>query len=662
MMPVSRTQSFPNAPLTSSVGPPPAEPHLRSSALAHHVLGRLDPGSLSLSALDMAPRAGMALLSRDERSMPSERFVTAASSFATHEVVIDVDRLANAAGLPPVDTPPPTPRQRMEAVLQAMEFQAPAGPQRQAQQALENQYIDWAAGVLAAREKAFGNGRYAVGDHRQVQLGEAVLPALYDGVRQFLSSSSRSPVAGAISTALGPRLSGHDSQGNRVNLGELNNAYDPAVIGGAVGGATALAMDSTLLTAMDRRAKLSNLPQFKPVDLKALVPDPAPVQLRVVDGKKEYWEPLTDSAPPSVSAQQPTLLELKQGVEQKRRTLAAVQDILQARSWGLLAQPAVTGAANMLRRYLMPAQAMLQGTPVGAATVLASGTAGGLTKVGLGLLKAPAFADVDNLLGGQQRLNLFTAKLPQPDLPAASLADIGQLPRRAGETLMEAGALAKHYVAGPWRGQSLIPSGRELRDRVGDIAHAVMSNTLAAVFSTATGPLVAQLLRNGAASARPGEPHNSPAYLLHQFAQSATNDFVWQASKAAFKSTSFDLAASLDNWRANRQLRLLHTAKQAQGALPDLARQAEQALGAPVGADQRALQGALQTLQALPSGNAIQVQTLTGVLADLKRHAAHGDGPVSESITPVVASLESALSATRQRDAMLNWSKPIKND
>jgi hypothetical protein len=277
-------------------------------------------------------------------------------------------------------------------------------------------------------------------------------------------------------------------------------------------------------------------------------------------------------------------------------------------------------------------------------------------------MKAPAFADVDNLVGGQQRVNLFTTRLPQPDVPAASLADMGKLPQRAGETLMEAGLLARHYVTGPWRDHGVIPSGRELRNRVGDIAHAVVSNTLAAVFSTATGPLVAQLLRNGAASARPGESHNSPAYLLHQFAQSATNDFVWQASKAAFKSTSFDLAASLDNWRANRQLRLLQTAKQAQSALPDLARQAERAVGTAVSTDQRALQGTLRTLQALPLGNAIQTHTLTEVLAELKRHAAQGDGRVSASIQPLLGPLETALNATQQREVMLKWSKPDKND
>lgn len=662
MTPIPHTQSLPPGSRLPTADQQPTEPHLRPSVQAHHVLGRLEPGSQSRSALGMPPRGGLPLLSREERSVPSDRFFSAASSFAAHEVVIDIDRLVASAGQPPIDTPAPTSKERMGSALQAIEFKAPPGPQRQAQQALEDKYIDWAAGVLASREKAFGNARYAIDGNRQVALGEAVLPALYDGVRQFLSSSSRSPVAGAVATALGPRLSGTDSQGNRVNLGELNNAYDPAVIGGAVGGATALAMDSTLLTAMDRRARLANLPQLKPVDLKALVPDPAPVQLRVVDGKKEYWEPLTESASPSASPQQPSLLDLQQAVEQKRRTLSTLQDILQARSWGLLAQPAVTGVANTLRRYVMPAQAMLRGAHVGAATVLASGTAGGLTKFGLGLLKAPAFADVDNLVGGQQRVNLFTTKLPQPDLPAASLADISKLPQRAGETLMEAGALAKHYVAGPWRGQGIVPSGRELRNRVGDIAHAVMSNTLAAVFSTATGPLVAQLLRNGAASARPGEAHNSPAYLLHQFAQSATNDFVWQASKAAFKSTSFDLAASLDNWRANRQLRLLQTAKQAQSALPDLARQAEHALGTAVNADQRALQETLHTLQALPSGNAIQTHTLTEVLADLKRHAAQGDGPVSESIKPLLGQLETALNATQQRDVMLKWSKPAKND
>ncbi|MDR7149938.1 hypothetical protein J2W49_001893 [Hydrogenophaga palleronii] len=594
--------------------------------------------------------------------MPSERFYTPVSSFRAHEVAIDIARLSAAAGLPPLDPPVPTHKERIGAALQAMAFQAPEGPQRQAQQALEDRYIDWAAGVLASREKVFGQGRYSVDGDRQVALGAAMLPALYDGVRQFLSSSSRSPVAGAIATALGPRLGGTDFEGNRVNLGELNNAFDPAVIGGAAGGVTALAMDSTLLTAMDRRARMANLPQFKPVDLKALVPDPAPVQLRVIDGKKEYWEPLTDSAAPAASPDQTTLRDLQHAAQEKRRTLATVQDMLQARSWGLLAQPAVTGVANMLRRHWMPAQAMLQGTQVGAATVLASGTAGGLTKFGLGVLKAPAFADVDNLVGGQQRVNLFTTKLPQPDVPAASLADIAQLPRRAGETLVEAGLLARHYVAGPWRGQGLIPSGRELRNRVGDVAHAVMANTLAAVFSTATGPLVAQLLRKGAASARPDEPHNSPAYLLQQFAQSATNDFVWQASKAAFKATSFDLAASLDNWRANGQLRLLQTAKQAQGALPELARQAEQVLGAMPHADQHALQGVLRTLQALPLGNTNHTTTLNEALSDLKRHAAQGEGAVSEAIKPLLISLETALEATQQRDAMLRWSKPSKND
>ena len=380
----------------------------------------------------------------------------------------------------------------------------------------------------------------------------------------------------------------------------------------------------------------------------------------MVDGKKEYWEPLTDSASPTASPNQPTLLDLQQAVEQKRHALTTVQDMLQARSWGLLAQPAVTGVANMLRRYGMPAQAMLRGAQVGAATVLASGTAGGLTKFGLGMLKAPAFADVDNLVGGQQRVNLFTTKLPQPDVPAASLADMGQLPRRTGETLVEAGLLARHYVAGPWRGQGLIPSGRELRNRVGDVAHAVISNTLAAVFSTATGPLVAQLLRNGAASARPGEVHNSPAYLLHQFAQSATNDFVWQASKAAFKDTAFDVAASLDNWRADRQVRLLQTAKSAQSALPGLAHQAEHRLAH---ADRGALQQALRTLQTLPSGNEVHTGALGDVLSDLKRHvAARHDGDAPAIIAPLLSHIETALAATHQREAMLRWNKPTKND
>jgi hypothetical protein len=648
-MSVTRVLSY----FRASSPAPEAEPAAGPSQPTHpagHV--DLEPRSAAREhevVIDIPPRRpGTPLLSSEDRINRSDRFESS-----------HLSAVSQAGSLPASDhqaLPEPTPRERLAARLDAIEFRAPAGSQQRTQQAaLETEYLDWAVRTLAAREQAFGDGRYAVDRDRSIAVGEAALPAAYDGVRQFLSSSSRSPLSGALATWVGPQLAPPDASGRRINVGELNNNWDPAVIGGSAGGATALAMDSTLLSAMDRRARLANFPKFSPVDLKALVPDPSPVQLRVVEGRKEYFRPADTSGDPA-TAGLPTMASLQEKALHHRNALAQVQGALQGQGFGLLAQPMVTGAANALRRQLMPAAALTQGLPVLGGGILASGGAGAATRLGLGLAKAVAFADVDNLVGGTQRVNLFATKLPQPGLPAASWSDAGNLPRHALDVTREAGSLAAQYLAGPWRDSGgLLPSARSLGARVSDIAHTVLSNTLASVFSTATGPLVAQVLRNGSSGAQPGESLHSPAYLLHQFAQSATNDFVWNASRSALRTGAFDLAASLDRWRDGRQAQLLQTARQAQDSLPALARQIGQRLDERT--DAAPLQRALQSLEALAQGAPLQPATLRGARTALQQHLQQGDLSPAEA-GPLMQHLDTALQRSDQRDAMVRWRAP----
>jgi len=231
-----------------------------SPLLPHPTLGRSDHFSIDMST------AG----SVSGRSDLFEIDLDAPEQVATpgDDVVIDID--------PP--PPPLTPRAQIEQALAGYEFAAPPGPERDAQIALELDYVNWAAGVADQRQAAFGDGGYSVGQDHATKFGEAVVPALYDGARQFISSSARSPFQGATMTGLAPR---HEQVGGlRINHGELDNQYDTAVIGGAVGGLVAYAVDSTVLKAMDKRADLANLPKLKAVDLKTL-------QLRVVDGRME---------------------------------------------------------------------------------------------------------------------------------------------------------------------------------------------------------------------------------------------------------------------------------------------------------------------------------------------------------------------------------------
>jgi hypothetical protein len=424
------------------------------------------------------------------------------------------------------------------------------------------------------------------------------------------------------------------------------------VAGGTAGGAAALAMDATLLSAMDRRARLANLPKFAPVDLKALVPDPSPVQLRIVEGRKEYVRATDASGDPS-AAGVPAMAALQERALQHRNLLAQVQGALQGQGYGLFAQPMLTGAANVLRRAVVPAASLTQVLPVLGGGILASGGAGAATRASLGLAKAAAFADIDNLVGGTQRVNLFATKLPQPDVRAASWSDIGKLPRHAAGVAREAGALAAQYLAGPWRDSGgLLPSARSLGARVTDIAHTVLSNTLAAVFSTATGPLVAQVLRNGADSALPGETLNSPAYLLQQFAQSATNDFVWNVSRSALKAGAFDLAGSLDRWRDGRQAQLLQAARLAQDDVPRLARELGQRLDA--GAEPGPLQHTLQSLEALQPGQPPQPAALRDARTALQQQLQQGGLSPAEA-GPLMQRIDTALQRNDQREAMLRW-------
>jgi len=474
-----------------------------------------------------------------------ERSVSESSRVAQgDEVVIDID--------PPVAAA--TPREQIAAALDRLQFAAPPGPLREAQVELEREYVGWAAAVAVKRQEVFGESRYSVGVNHRKNVAEAVLPAVFDFARQFISSSSRSSVRNALATKFAPQYT--EVAGQRVNVGEFSNTWDAALLGGAVGGATAHLVDSTLLTAMDREAKKANMPQFKPVDLKALVPDPGDVQLSVVDGKKVYWRPADDGhadveTGAGTAAGRPSKTQLQEEVKVRRQALANVQDMLEAKNWGLFAQPLVTGAFNMVRRMVMPAASLLQPGPVFVGSIVASGTAGAVTKLGLGLLKPTAQADVDDLVGGQQHVNLFNTKLPNASQPAARFSDVGRLPGRAASVLRETGSLGAHFAAGPWRDSgSLLPSRDASLARIGDIMRSVTANTLASVLSAATGPLVASVARQGVTAPLRGEASDSPAYLLQQGATSATNDYVWQASKEAHKNSAFDLAGSLDRWRA----------------------------------------------------------------------------------------------------------------
>lgn len=458
-----------------------------------------------------------------------------------------------------------TPEQQVVAhELRQLHWPAHISPESLTEQVgLEKEYAAWAGGVLAARQKAFGAHSYTMRQDMSTPLHSAFLASLYDGARQFIIGTSRSPLRNAIVVATGP----HRENGKLV--GELRNDPGPAMVGGVASGLTAYAVDAWLIQAMDRRAKISNFPSLAAVDLKALIPVPGPVCLRVRNDVKEYWRPAVADGSVNVESgnavnslgdgQNSSHLALKHKAKAARDLLKTKQSTLDAKGLATGFQPGVMGAGNVVRRLASSASSLKNPLELFGGTLLASSSAGALGKFMIGMVKATphlAQAEVDNLIGGTQRVNLYSVKLKNPEVPAAGWNDIKRLPHFIGGTLVEAGALAK---------QTLGPK-QTWANRVCqtiDISRVVLASTAASVAQSAAGPFVAQFLRDGAPAPLIGESSKSGANLLQQFAQSTVNDFTFNAVKDYTKDHSYDLGAELDEARDRKQ-QMLQLAAQPQ--------------------------------------------------------------------------------------------------
>jgi len=406
---------------------------------------------------------------------------------------------------------------------------------------LQDTYLTWAASVLERREAAFGpEARYELQRNMSVDVAGAMLPAVYDAVRSFISSTSRSPVSNAITTALG-------------NAGEFSNTIDAPLIGGLVGGLTAYAVDQTFLGAMDRLSRLANMPSLKPVDIDALIPEPCTVQLRLSkrDGVTyKVFEPVATDAAPQLDAPvaNTSLAALRSTSVERRNAVKAWQNVLNGGSVTSLLQPTLTGLTNMGRRAWLPKGALLDEGQLFAASAFASGTASASGRLAQGVARSlpwVAQANVSNLLGGTQRVNLFVSTRRDPDARAAGFASMVSLPRYVIPLARETVSAGLHAISIPY----LHRSWKDLKALVLNLGGIAASNAAAGSLAVALGSHVAQLARKGSLTALPGEAHDSPGALLQQFTQSATSDFTWDLIKAQLKLVDHKVVESLDRRR-----------------------------------------------------------------------------------------------------------------
>lgn len=385
---------------------------------------------------------------------------------------------------------------------------------------LHETYIRATARLLAERTEALGDD-FELATNMPGKMCSGASAALYDAFSGALSSAVRSPVRNATGVGLS-------------HSAEINLTLTQAVLGGGVGGVTAYMAAEWVLKAADRKAKEFNFTEVVPVDLKKALPYPGAIELTISNNAKSYRR---RSAPEMVRA--------KAAVDAQRAGLAAVQAWLSGEGeFSPYAQGLVTGALNVIRR-LGDASSLLDPGTVFATSLAASAAGGFLVKGAFGLSKVSALAQtkVDNLVGAQQTINLF--KVQQRDPASSAVATYGDVGRFLAGTAWETGALAFH------RFDCANATPSEVLGQLKDVFNYALMNAITSVGSAGIGALAATGVR-GQSQMGPaaGEAYNSPGYLMQQFFQSATNDYLWNAAKKLTGSRGSNLGDSLDSQRA----------------------------------------------------------------------------------------------------------------
>ncbi|MFN3493285.1 MAG: hypothetical protein ACK40L_02135 [Hydrogenophaga sp.] len=396
------------------------------------------------------------------------------------------------------------------------------------QRTLEAEYIDWAARVLVHRQTAAGDPSYSPGDHAPPNLlSDASLGIAYAALTAGLKSSSRSPFRVGAAERLDTEFTQH---------------YDVSVTSGAIAGIPATLVAQTLIPAMERRAKIANFDALKAVDPKVLFPDPGPVvlQVRVGDNGEQYKHfvrVVDDLHSPDSQAQlsppdAPSRKVLQAEVESQREQLKIWQAICAGQSAGTLNKPLWAGAIGALRRLWSPDALLITAGGALGSTAAASFSAAFIDEALRSIVKAAprtSAMEVDNLVGGVQRMNTFKLDRAHPDAPAAQWTDIREAPAFTADVLRESAALLRHALLPSWQTDATGESHMawNIANTAKQMAGLVTANVFAAVTGNAVGPYFAQIVRGNTAGSGGMEPPQSAANAAEGFATSGMNELVW---------------------------------------------------------------------------------------------------------------------------------------
>jgi hypothetical protein len=429
-------------------------------------------------------------------------------------------------------------------------FMPAAGADSEGQRALQERYLDWAAEVHAERRRLFGED-YRLGTNMSPRYAEGYMSALFEALCGGIGSAARTPCRNAVVTALAPKPSADPNVPPSRPLGELVFAIDAMAIGGAVGGTGSFFAEKILLPALAEEAARRNLPMMEEVDQKALAPSAGSGVPRLVvrDGPhgrrtKQFYVPAIADAPGQERSGLGSVMTASQTrakAEREQWWIAFVQQSLDGQHLGgLFGTPVMTGLCNAGRRLAMSKEALNAGGSVLGASMLASGGAGATTRFVVNAMKVTPYGGqtlADDLVGGQQRLNMYVPVSRGGGAEVAKWRDVeglipavGSATSRVGDLCAEAFCHEPTLLLMDWFFRHVLP------------------NVATSIAGPGYGGFLAQATRQGSFDSVPGESVHSLSNVVQQFGNSFFDDLTWRALQNLMAHFKADLVE-------NRKLR-----------------------------------------------------------------------------------------------------------
>ncbi|MFD1838023.1 type III secretion system effector XopF2 [Paracidovorax cattleyae] len=441
-------------------------------------------------------------------------------------------------------------RMQVMAHLGPMPLAADVQDRAEVQAQMETEYVQWAADRLLERQKAYGATEgYHFREHMEpVGWQRASVAIAYESLKGFMTSATRTPSGGAISTL-------RDNE-----VGDTASKIWPAVYGGMIAGMVNYLTESIVVPAMDRRSRVANMPGFKAVDPKVLVPDPAPVQLELTaEGAKRFWRPARDSEVGRTSTTEDVVRSTRNALRgaafDHRKLVETRQKLMDGKAEAALLKPMLTAIANATRRGLSSEETLASPLRALGFGAVASGTASAVNKAVLETTKAlprTGQVAVSDLVGGTQRVNLF--RLARPDDTQAPLqwSDARRLPGFALNVAQESVSLL---------GEAFRTSAGAFHAARDFFVRSVGGNVVMGAVASAAGLQFASIVRGRYGVPDGDEPPNSRGGVMQQAGQSFFSELGWSGWKALMGDISGELTSRLDRRRDQKQERFWREAR-----------------------------------------------------------------------------------------------------